>query len=488
MIWISLAYTGLLSYPITVSQSTVVGRRKYLIHKENRTAPIKKFLLSFVLGAFHFCIAAATQGGRLVKHLSTPLHSVARVIFPAFLWIYGIFVKIRITILSQKKDAGHIFVTPSAESTSRAVLIVFFGFIAIASSVFSSSQEDDELKPSSILARFVAPTEEIATLLPEDLNGTSNEIGDYTESNAVRPSKDLEEPSKEKTPQFFPGEIALNPDALLKPILPTGESLGSPPASNTIQTYIIKTGDTVSTIAGRFGLKVSTLLWANNLHEYSIIREGQNLTIPPVDGLVYTVRKGDTIARIAKLFDTDAEKILQINHLASADKIGIGQTLILPDAVQPAPVYAPRTQGTLLSRLRDLITPSKKQAPTKTGTAATRFSWPTSARRITQYFGWRHSGVDIAGPTSNSIYAAAGGRVALSGWQRGYGLTLLIDHGNGFTTRYGHSRKLFVSSGEYVEKGETIAMVGSTGRSTGPHLHFEILKNGRRVNPLSYIR
>ncbi len=406
-----------------------------------------------------------------------------------FLWVYRVFVKLRIMIVSQKKDAGHIFATPGAESISRAILILFLGFIAIAASVFSSSEyEEDELKPSTILARFVAPTEEVATLLPEDLTQTTQEIQDYTENDAVRPSKSLEEKSKEKTPEFFPGGIALNPDALIKPIIPTGESLGSPRSSNAIQSYIVKTGDTISGIASRFGLKSSTLLWANSLHEYSLIREGQQLTIPPVDGLVYTVRKGDTIARIAKLFETDAEKILQINRLVSADKISIGQTLILPDAVQPAPVYTPRTQGTLLSRLRDLIIPSKKQPPAKAGGTATRFLWPTSARRITQYFGWRHSGVDIAGPTSNSIYAAASGRVVLAGWQRGYGLTLLVDHGNGFTTRYGHSRKLFVSSGEYVEKGQTIAMVGSTGRSTGPHVHFEILKNGRRVNPLSYIR
>jgi murein DD-endopeptidase MepM/ murein hydrolase activator NlpD len=198
------------------------------------------------------------------------------------------------------------------------------------------------------------------------------------------------------------------------------------------------------------------------------------------------VRKGDTLGRIAQLFNTDIEKIIRANALARADDISVGQTLVVPDAHPRAPAQ-PRTPSTLLARLRNLIIPQKRGGESVLSRAA-RFIWPTSARRITQYFNWRHGGVDIAGPPSNKIYAAASGHVILSGWQRGYGLTLLVDHGNGYVTRYGHARKLFVRSGEYVEKGETIAMIGNTGRSTGPHLHFEVLRNGHKINPLSFVR
>ena len=117
-------------------------------------------------------------------------------------------------------------------------------------------------------------------------------------------------------------------------------------------------------------------------------------------------------------------------------------------------------------------------------------TWPTVGHRITQYFSWRHNGVDIGNKVGTPIYAADAGVVEIStgGWNGGYGNTILINHGGGKKTRYGHLSKLFVKAGDAVEKGENIGAMGSTGRSTGPHLHFEILINGGRYNPLNYIK
>lgn len=122
--------------------------------------------------------------------------------------------------------------------------------------------------------------------------------------------------------------------------------------------------------------------------------------------------------------------------------------------------------------------------------------WPTAARRITQYFGHyrggsRHTGVDIAGPIGTAIYAADDGVVALSGWNSGgYGNMVLIDHGGGIYTRYGHASKLLVRAGDAVKRGDVIALIGSTGHSTGPHLHFEVMTGNphNRKNPLEYVR
>ena len=115
--------------------------------------------------------------------------------------------------------------------------------------------------------------------------------------------------------------------------------------------------------------------------------------------------------------------------------------------------------------------------------------WPATVRRITQYFNWRHRGIDIAGPTGTLIYAALDGMVEISGWNSGgYGYQIVLRHSNGMKTRYAHSSKLFVSVGQKVTKGEVIALMGSTGRSTGSHLHFEVVVGGVRVNPFLYVK
>ena len=174
----------------------------------------------------------------------------------------------------------------------------------------------------------------------------------------------------------------------------------------------------------------------------------------------------------------------------ASERLAIVKNLLIPDAVvRPSSSLARAEKPSLLGRIKKLIQPNVKlpRVPSSVSSALSML-WPTTARRITQYFSWRHSGVDIAGPPSNKIVAAANGVVEISGWQRGYGNTVLINHGNGKKTRYGHASKLFVRSGEHVAKGETIAMVGSTGRSTGPHLHFEVLVSGRYVNPLTFVR
>lgn len=126
--------------------------------------------------------------------------------------------------------------------------------------------------------------------------------------------------------------------------------------------------------------------------------------------------------------------------------------------------------------------------PPPKGVPTSGWVWPTDWRVITQYYGWQHTGLDVDGDYSTYSYASREGRVIYSGWRGGYGLTVEIDHGDGYVTRYAHHSKNFVGVGAIVNAGEAIARTGSTGRSTGTHLHFEIIKNGRFQNPLDYIR
>jgi len=250
--------------------------------------------------------------------------------------------------------------------------------------------------------------------------------------------------------------------------------------------YTVQNGDTVSTIARRFGLTVNTILWANNLSAFSLIRPGDRLAILPYSGVLYTVKKGDTLAKIAQKYDVELEKILSCNTLGNS--LAIGQKIVVPGAkkiTETAAVSRPAsTSYTGISVIKDLI----KNTGAKV--SGNKMTWPTVGARISQYFSWRHNGVDIANKVGTPIYAADSGIVitAKGGYNGGYGNTIVIDHGGGKKTRYAHASKLFVKVGDEVEKGENIAAMGSTGRSTGSHLHFELLINGVRYNPLNYIR
>ena len=251
--------------------------------------------------------------------------------------------------------------------------------------------------------------------------------------------------------------------------------------------YKVQPGDTISTIARRFRLNVNTVLWANDLSSFSIIRIGDELTILPSDGFLYKVRSGDTIGRLAQIYDTTAQEIINVNNLSSAGTIAIGEQLIIPGTkvVAKAPVKsATPSSYSAIEVIKDIVS-SKKPIG-----SSSKMLWPTEGSRITQYFSWQHNGLDIANKVGTPIYAADSGVVelALGGWNGGYGNTILLNHGGGKKTRYGHASKLLVKKGEEVEKGQVIALMGSTGRSTGSHLHFEVVINGTRYNPLNYIK
>ncbi|HPA25679.1 MAG TPA: M23 family metallopeptidase [bacterium] len=242
-----------------------------------------------------------------------------------------------------------------------------------------------------------------------------------------------------------------------------------------VEEYIVQSGETVSTIAKKFNISVNTILWANNLSANSLIKPGNKLIILPVSGVLHQVKKGDTLSALVKKYGVEVNKILASNQIISEEQISIGQNLIIPGG--EIKKSTPASTNSLASNLRSKSNESK----------AGGYIWPTSARYITQYFGWRHNGLDIAGPLGTPIYAAKPGKVITAGWNSGgYGNYIILQHTDGTKTLYGHMTKLYVKAGNQVEQGETIGAMGSTGRSTGPHLHFEIIINGKRVNPLSY--
>jgi len=254
----------------------------------------------------------------------------------------------------------------------------------------------------------------------------------------------------------------------------------SPSTRTGIETYLVQEGDTLSGIAERFGLNISTILWANGLTERSILKPNMSLTILPTNGVLYTVASGDTISKIAKRYGITEERILSFK--TDGDTLIPGTNIILPDA-KPLRFLAQASASALKTRTSVNVPPPKR-------VTASGFIWPTPGRKINQYFSWRHNGLDIDNITGNDpIYASESGTVLKAGWNSGgYGNRVLLQHPGNRQTNYAHLKKIFVQAGDRVQKGDVIGMMGTTGRSTGVHLHFEIIINGRFVNPLSYLQ
>lgn len=260
----------------------------------------------------------------------------------------------------------------------------------------------------------------------------------------------------------------------------------APTRTGTI-VYTVQTGDTISGIAGRFGVSINTILWENNLRATSLIKPGNQLRILPASGVTHTVSRGQTLGQIARLYDIEESAILETNGLSNPNQIAAGAKLLIPGGSQLAsasPVQSASRQVT--TGLKQIITDKKPSSVIPSGG---RMVWPTAGYRITQYYSWRHTGVDIANKIGTPIYAADAGVVTTVGYNRGgYGNQIVIDHGGGKQTRYAHLSSFDVRVGNRVTKGQYIGGMGSTGRSTGSHLHFEVMINGSRYNPLNYVR
>ncbi len=251
-----------------------------------------------------------------------------------------------------------------------------------------------------------------------------------------------------------------------------------------VRYYIVEGGDTVSSIAAKFGVGSSTILWENDLSETDYIKPGQKLTILPVDGVTHTVKKGDSVASIAKKYKASEDKVLAFNRLASGEALNEGEELIIPEGIIDTPTApAPSKPQPTTNRIGFINVP----APARV-TPGARLQWPTSSRRINQYFRYGHTGLDIDGNVGSPVYAADSGVVESVVYARyGYGFHIVINHGGGRSTLYAHNARMFVKPGQSVKRGQSIATIGLTGRTTGAHLHFEVIVNGGKRNPLSYL-
>ena len=248
--------------------------------------------------------------------------------------------------------------------------------------------------------------------------------------------------------------------ALLAHMTYSESSIDSEEVQNNgkISVYEVREGDTLSQIANMFGVSANTIKWANDLDRP--ISPGQTLVILPITGIEYTVKKGDTIASIAKRYEADSDEIRRFNSI-SDEALAVGVEIIIPNA-EPHQAPAKTTKKTYGTG----------------GGAKVASGWlvrPVSGVKTQGLHGY--NGVDIGAPEGTAVYAAAAGEVIISksgAWNGGYGNYIVIKHSNGVETLYAHLSSNAVSVGTWVNQGDLIGGVGSTGKSTGQHLHFEV--------------
>lgn len=243
--------------------------------------------------------------------------------------------------------------------------------------------------------------------------------------------------------------------------------------SDKISVYVVRPGDTLSEIADMFGVSVNTIIWANNLSGPSDVHPGDTLIILPISGIEHTVVSGDTLKSLAAKFGADATEIAQYNGLDPAAPLAVGSTLIIPGGEFNSPVPSPkpaRRPGTKGGPNEPYLGGS---GPAQPG----YYSNPAPGAPVTQgVHGW--NAVDFGAARGTPIHAAADGRVIIArangGWNGGYGNYVVITHANGTQTLYAHMSRVAAYAGEDVSAGQVIGYVGSTGMSTGAHLHFEV--------------
>ena len=310
------------------------------------------------------------------------------------------------------------------------------------------------------------------------------------------------------------------------------EAAVAPPVAPT--TYAVQAGDTLYSIARKHGVSVDAVLWANNMTDANVLKSGQKLTIPPSTGKLHTVKDGDTLDSLASSYAVSKLGIVAVNGLSEGTPLKAGQRLLIPVPVKPpagdpaftpAPLQAasaeapvpipteaqssvPDDAGTgsptppVISSVAPLLqVPSMMQATgtpsvTVTNRKVPRLEWPFPLNApktgISQKFRPGHTGIDIYAPEGTTIKSAGPGTVKMAeknpdGFS-GYGWIVIVDHGDGISTWYAHCGSFAVKTGDKVKVGDTLGTVGMTGRTTGPHLHFELRVSASAVDPQLALR
>jgi LysM repeat protein len=339
------------------------------------------------------------------------------------------------------------------------------------------------LLPGALFAPIAAGASFLSTILGNNAMAESNPVEEIdnsqsmallsanVSSSSVIPSKKKEEESE--VTGNLNGSI-VEDTAFMAGVTPNSlMAVGGPDSDGEISAedmsvYVVRKGDTIGQIAEMFDVSVNTILWANDLKKGASLKENDTLLILPISGVKHTVAKGETLASIAKKYKVDTMTITSFNGLELNAVLAVGDELIIPEAEMPndpAPSSGNKQSG--------------GKGIAKGGSSKVISGYyinpvPELKRKSQGLHG--KNGVDLAASIGTRVLASAPGKVIFAkyGWNGAYGNLVIVQHGNGTKTLYAHLSKINVSSGQQVDRGQVIGLVGNTGRSTGPHLHFEV--------------
>ena len=334
---------------------------------------------------------------------------------------------------------------------------------------------------AAVSVQTSAPLPESGATAPEPPVESASAIGPTTSSAASAPAVD-------QTQQTAIDSVTVDAAASAEQRL--AATANTPEAEQQIRSYLglsataalppafvytVERGDTVGKLASRFGLQEATIRFNNfEIYDPDLLEIGATVHLPVRDGVIYVVQGGDNLTAVSQNYDADVEATVAFagNGLRSADEIWVGQTLLLVGG--SASVASASFVG-------EWSMPS--------------FGWPMAVTQISTYFGaprWNsygyHTGVDWPAPYGTLIGSTAGGVVSFAGWDGGYGYWVEVDHGGGVRSRYAHLSEIFVGVAEWLEAGSLIGGVGTSGNSSGAHLHFEIIMNGQPVDPYRWLQ
>lgn len=284
---------------------------------------------------------------------------------------------------------------------------------------------------------------------------------------------------------FSPGFLPVLTDFSLAPEPMPLTFQGKLP-NHELQTYVVERGDTPNAIADRFNLRPETLLGGNPRlsEESNLLQTGVTLIILPIDGVLHDVQPGETVEGLAELYGVPVADIIAYapNNLEFPYRLYPQTQILVPGAVREVFVWNPPT----LASVGGTSWEGRNVRPIIVGTGT--FIFPVGSRNYSQYFWYGHRAIDIALPEGNSVFASDTGTVTYAGWNTyGYGNLIVVNHGNGYETFYAHLSAIYVSPGQIVYQGNLIGLTGNTGRSSGPHIHFEIRLNGNQDDPCWYL-
>jgi len=450
------------------------GASSSFFNSEKIKKKMKKFFIFTALNLFSFfrlfkkiIVFLIKQFIKVITFIFLYIHKGIKIIILNSHRLYSLFKKQIQKIVPSNQKISHLFIR---YPIFFIIIIVIIGLI-VSDNFRTKDMNTDIIGQETIFYHF--------------FNEQQEELIKETETSIVS-----DQFLSNETP-FMGTEIKDQTEQKETIIIQEGTFLIKPNISVTVETpqirtkpikYIIKAGDVISGIARKFNVSTNTILWENGLTDNSLIQPGDELIILPVTGVIHKVAKDETLKKIAKKYNVDEMEILAINELMN-DRLLINQKIIIPGGEKYFPSIFLKKK------------PVKKWTPSLLGKFISSkdkgiFIWPTSGHLITQYSHWGHTAIDIAGKNNSSpIYASNDGIVSSVIYSnRGYGKYVKISHSNNMVTLYGHTSKIFVKNGQKVKRGQVIGLLGSTGRSTGPHIHFEIRINGIMVNPLKYVR